>query len=98
MKAKTLRIDLITHDRKRLWQWKPWFIKSHIVYEQGGKAYLAPMWETGWLFLVFHWTAYDKKVEYKDKYSYHECPAELMQERINELETIIYNLKTKNGL
>jgi len=88
-KTQTIRINLITHDRKRKWSWKPWFIKSHIVYGLGGKAYLAPMWELGWLFLVFNWTAYNLKKEYKSAHIEHECPEELMQERINELEELL---------
>lgn len=90
MKTKTLWIDFVTHARKRTWQWKPWFIKSQIVYARGGKTWLAPHWEIGWGPLVFHWTGYDHEKEYTGAYqNEHECPADLMQVRINELENAI---------
>lgn len=90
MKTKTLGIDFVTHGRKRKWQWKPWFIKSQIIYGRDDKTWLAPFWELGWGCLVFHWTGYDFEKEYTGTYKEtHECPAELMQERINELENAI---------
>lgn len=90
MKTRTLWINFITHERKRNLRWKPWFLRTNMVYDLGGKSWLAPMWEIGWLFFVFHWTAYNLKKEYKHSpISYHECPEELMQERINELEGAI---------
>lgn len=90
MKTKTLWIDFITHSRKRSWKWKPWFIKSQMIYGRGGKTWLAPHWELGWGCLVFHWTGYSHETEYKGTYKDdHECPAEVMQERINELEHAI---------
>lgn len=90
MKTPTLWINFITHSGKRTWKWKPWFIKSQIVFVRGGKAWLAPFWEIGWGCFVFHWTGYSHEKVYKGNYvDEHECPSELMQGRINELEHAI---------
>jgi hypothetical protein len=89
MKTKTLWINFITHHRKRTWQWKPWFLRSQVIFGRDGRTWLAPHWELGWGPLVFHWTSYNSEKEYKGNYKEHECPAELMQDRINELENAI---------
>lgn len=94
MKTKTLHFKLTTHSRKRLWQWKPCFLKSHVIYVQDGKTWLAPLYEFVWLFFVFDWVAYNLKKQYKYHIGDdHECPAEVMQIRINELESAIRNHK-----
>jgi len=90
MKTKTIWIKLITHERKKRWRWIPAYLRTNMVYYLGGKSWLAPMWEISWLFIVFHWTAHNLKKLYSDNpRNYHECPADLMQERINELEGAI---------
>jgi hypothetical protein len=90
MKTSQIWIDLITHDRKRKWQWLPSFIRSNFIYDSGGKTYLAPLWELVWLCFVFHWKAYSRKKVYSENPSnYHECPAELTQARVNQLENAI---------
>lgn len=89
MKTKTLWIDFITHAKKASWKWKPWRVRSQIVFTQDKKTWLAPHLELGWLFLVIHWTGYDYKKESNIKYDEHECPKDLMQERINQLENAI---------
>ena len=85
-------IEFITHEKFR-WKWKPWFLKSHMVYTLGDVAWIAPLWECGWLCFVFHWKAYNLKKIYKRAYAEHECPADIMQERINELESAILSHK-----
>ncbi|CAB4196859.1 hypothetical protein UFOVP1290_379 [uncultured Caudovirales phage] len=94
MKTKTLHFKLITHSRKRSWRWMPLFFKSQVIYVQDGKTWLAPLYEVGWLFFVFDWVAYDLRKEHGLPFDDdHECPAELMQIRINELESAIRNHK-----
>jgi len=85
-------IEFITHEKFN-WKWKPWFLKSHMVYTQGEVAWIAPIWEWGWFCFVFHWKAYNLKKVYKGTYTEHECPADLMQERMNELEAAIRSHK-----
>jgi hypothetical protein len=86
MKTRTLWVNFITHARARTWRWKPWFLKSSIIYGRGGDTYTAPHWELGWLFLVFHWTGYSHEKKHRpSKFAEHECPSDLMQEYINEL-------------
>jgi hypothetical protein len=85
---KQLWIEFKTYQRFR-WRWKPSFLRSQIIFGRGGKTWLAPHWELSWGPLVFHWTGYSHEKEYKGTYKEHECPAELMQERINELENAI---------
>lgn len=61
-----------------------------MVFDQDNNSWIAPSYELCLLFFVFRWTAYDKKKLYKNTFEpYHECPAEMLQERINELETAI---------
>lgn len=63
--------------------------------------WLAPHIEFAWLFIVFQWTFYSKKKEYGGNYFEDECPAEMMQDRINVLENAIRkhkkNIKTDNA-
>src|SRR5579859_6544977 len=86
MKTRHIWFEIVTHDRKKSWRWKPSFLKSSIVYELGGKGWKAPFWEFNWLCFTFHWKGYSHKKEWKDNVLHHECPADLMQEYINELE------------
>lgn len=90
-----ITIQLTTHWRKRKWRWKPSFIKSNIIYGRDNKTYLAPLWELV-LFgkLRFVWQGYSHEKEMPNKpYTYHECPADLMQERINFLEDRVSKLE-----
>jgi len=81
-------INFITH-KKFSWKWIPWFYRSQVIYGKDGKTWLAPYFEFGWGSLLIRLTAYSREKEYKGKYIGHECPAELMQHRINELENAI---------
>jgi len=81
-------IQLITHKKLR-WQWKSSFIQSQTLFNRGGKMWLAPHWEFCWGPFVFQWTGYSHEKEYKGTYMEHECPAEILQHRINELEQAI---------
>jgi hypothetical protein len=89
MKTPQIWFEVRTYDLPKRWRWKPSFIKSHIVYELGGKGWMAPHWELVWLCFVFHWTGYSHKKEWRNNVLHHECPADLMQERINELEVAL---------
>jgi hypothetical protein len=90
MKTKTIWLDFTVHDKKRSWKWKPIYLRSNLIYDSDGKSWLVPLVEFGWLFFVIHWHGYNYKKLYNDEpRNYHECPAELMQERINELEDAI---------
>src|SRR5713101_2742001 len=90
MKTSQLWVNVSTTDHKRTWRWKPHFTKTHIVYEQGERAFLSPMWEMVWGCFVFQYTAWHCKTLYKTGIDNpHECPADIKQERINELEAAI---------
>jgi|SRR6185369_5510473 len=96
MKTRHIWFEVTTHDRQKSWRWKPSFIKSSIVYELGGKGWIAPFWEFNWLCFCFHWKGYSHKKEWRDSCLHHECPADLMQERINELEAQLAAAKRTN--
>jgi hypothetical protein len=81
-------IEFITH-KQFSWRWKPSFIQSQNLFNRGGKMWLAPHWEFCWGPFVFKWTGYSHEREYKGKYYEHECPAPILQHRINELEDAI---------
>lgn len=81
-------IEFITY-KKFSWQWKPSFIQSQTLFNRGGKMWLAPHWEFVWGPFVFKWTGYSHEKEYNGNYFEHECPAEIRQQRINELEHAI---------
>jgi hypothetical protein len=93
MKTQHIWFEVMTHPKKKSWRWKPSFLKSNIVFETEGKAWMAPWWEFSWLCFVFHWRGYSHRKEYKSSYPHHECPAELMQERIDELEATVQLLQ-----
>ncbi len=97
MKTRHIWFEILTHDRKKSWRWKPSFLKSHIVYGLNDKAWKAPMWEISWLCFCFHWKAYNLKEEYRAEWAHHNCPADLMQERINELEEEVSRLRVTAG-
>lgn len=67
-----------------------------MVYELGGKGWQIPFWEFSWLFMVFHWKGYSHRKEWRVNVINHECPADLMQERINELEAELSSLRYKS--
>jgi hypothetical protein len=96
MKSKSIWLKLITHQRARKWRWLPSYVRSNEIYEQDGQAWLAPRWEIGWLFFVFIWQAYNLRVVYNGNFKLgHECPADLMRQRIDELEGAIRNHKSQ---
>ncbi len=57
--------------------------------------WLAPHWEFCWGLLVIQWTGYSHEKEYKGTYFEHECPADALQHRINELEHAIREHRNK---
>lgn len=59
--------------------------------------WLAPLYELNWGPFVFHWDDYSREKEYKGTYMEHECPAPILQHRINELENAIRIHQDKVG-
>ena len=57
--------------------------------------WLAPHREFCWGPLVIQWTGYSHEKEYNGTYFEHECPADTLQHRINELENAIREHRNK---
>lgn len=91
---KQLWIEFKTYNKCR-WTWLPQYTCSQTLFNRGGKMWLAPHWELCWGPLVFQWTGYSHEKEYKGTYMEHECPAEILQHRINELEHAIREHRNK---
>lgn len=88
MKCKSLWVNFSTHDNGKF-RLKPSYLRSQIIYNLGGKMWLAPHLEFCWLFLVFQFTLYSMRKEYNSGYYEHECPEQMLQDRINVLENAI---------
>lgn len=97
MKTKRLWINLISHEQKRKWRWKPTISRAQIIYSMGNQAYLSPLWEFTWLFVVFQWTNYNLKQEYNTVHVIHECDSDLIRERMIELESAIRKHRDEVG-
>lgn len=91
---KQIWIDFNTYSEFR-WNWTPKYLRSQTIFNRGGKMWLAPYSELSWGPFVFHWTGYSHEKEYKGDYMEHECPAEILQHRINELEHAIREHRNK---
>ena len=97
MKSKRFWTHFIFHKEKRPWVWKPTLLKSQLIYNSGGKMWLAPYIEFCWLFIVLQFSFYSRKKEYNGNYYESECCSEILQDRINVLENAIRLHKKNTG-
>ena len=89
MKTNRLWLHFIVHNRRASWYWKPVFLRSQTVYNLGGKMWIAPHFEFVWLFIVLQFTFFSRRKEYEGTYYEPECVSEILQDRINILESAI---------
>ena len=99
MKTKTLWIEFTTFSFKKNFKFKPWLIKSSILFQRNNVTMVTPFYEFGWGPFVFHWTNYNLEKPYTGNYKLDECSCQLnldilsLKEKIDELSKEISNLE-----
>lgn len=91
-----IKIHFATYDKLR-WFWRPHFIRSQVIFRKKDKVWLAPIYEFSFGPFVFNIALYSLKKEYHGEFAEHECPAELTQDRLNELEEAIRTHRDQIG-
>lgn len=91
-----IRISLSFYDKLR-WFLRPKFIRSQMLYKSKSKMWMAPIYEFSFGPFVFDFTFYSKRKEYHSSFDEHECEAEPLQDRVNELEEAIRTHRDQVG-
>ena len=94
-KTSKLIINFIKPKYKSSWVLIPYKFVSQVIYNFKEKMVVSPTFEFGWLFFIVSYTNYNIQKEYSGSYYEPEYEADLLQNRINELESAIKKHRNK---